>query len=239
MLNAFAHIPRRYQSPAVVTAGVEINALIESCRDFNDLHRNADRQAQQQREATRRILEAFPTGTPVQDKHRELAGAIIKLAVNAAPQERLIEQDAATAGMRLAATALALDFYAERPELLRHAIAVTTPDETEAAAGPPAGPEVALLCGEYAITTLFPYFQPLDSPERFRRLFRELPAPLIFAGLGHINALEVQKRAPADNPRPVQEAMALAASIWLAAGALTAADPQLTAGAGCPQAAAE
>ena len=45
------------------------------------------------------------------------------------------------------------------------------------------------------MTTLNAYFQPLATVEQFRRLFRELPAPLIFAGLGHCNALTLQRQA--------------------------------------------
>ena len=260
--NAFPHIPRQYQPIALVTAGVEINSAIHDCADLNALKASADRQADRQEALLRRILAAFPGDTKEERSHRDLASGLLQIAMNAAPQQPFIAQDKDTIGMRIAANGLGLAFYAENPEILRQAIQVTAPPDPESNTTQPPRPELAILCGEYAMTTLFPYFQPLEGAEQFRRLFRELPAPLIFAGLGHVNALALQQRvddrmaaraeaeaaaaqanaagqpakplplAPApQESQEAREAMALAAGIWLTAGAFTAADPELLAAA--------
>ena len=262
--NAYPHIPRQYQPIALVTAGVEINSAIRECSDVAALQASADRQADRQEALVRRILDAFPEGTSAERSQKNLASGLLQIAMNAAPQQKFIAADRDTAGMRIAANGLGLAYYAEHPELLRQAIQVTAgddPGDKESPAAEPPRPELAILCGEYAMTTLFPYFQPLECAEQFRRLFRELPAPLIFAGLGHVNALALQQRVEdrltaarqaqqaaqetrnPENPAPAfpapppaesqeaREAMALAAGVWLTAGAFTAAAPELLAAA--------
>ena len=261
--NAFPHIPRQYQPIALVTAGVEINSALHECNDLAALQASADRQADRQEALVHRILAAFPESTDAERSQKNLAAGLLQIAMNAAPQQPFIAADQETIGMRIAANSLGLAYYAEHPELLRQAIQVTAGDNPRAEAEEPPlpRPELAILCGEYAMTTLFPYFQPLEGAEQFRRLFRELPAPLIFAGLGHVNALALQQRVedrlaaarqaqqaaretltpntpapafPAPPPAESQEAreaMALAAGVWLTAGAFTAAAPELLAAA--------
>ena len=214
----FPHLPNRYRPAGVVTAGLEWH-------EYWQRHPETSAAAAAPAERSRRQLRAAVAqgATPAQAQARQAAlERMLQTAEDTQLQEPLTQQEPVTRALRRAATDLGLEFYAERPEILRQALdmTLTEPEDFQQTA------ILGMICGTYCTALLLPRFMNLTTPEQYKNLFREMPAPLILAGLGHANAINLQTRLPTKNPQAARALLANAADLWLSVGALTAYAPE-------------
>ena len=216
----YSWLPRPVQPTALIIRGVEINAELEQARQNRTLDQLQRERARRQAAAKAEIQAQLTAYS--EEGYQPLAAAMLEAAnCDTEPFQWRAQEDPTVAGLQLAAVELALDHFTNEWTELYIPLWVMNPHHPHAPA--PGSDQQERIFLQAVVKK---YFEPLAAGEKYRDLFRELPAPVILAGMAYVNC-RLLENSP--EPGPAGQSPAadrrLIRKLWRCAGAMLEDNP--------------